>query len=85
MTKPHPDLDVTKNKDEELHPLAERFCDAKRDKEVADTEYNDARDQLALAMQEKGVTEYFCEGVEIEGHEVFVIKGKKVKKKDDSD
>lgn len=82
MTKKHPDLDVTKEKDPVLHPLAEVFVAAKEAKIEADTDYNTARDELANAMHKANRTEYFCDGVEIEGHEVFIIKGKKVKKPD---
>lgn len=81
----HPDLDVTKEKDPVLHPLAEVFVEAKDAKAVADIIYNEARDELAMAMQEAGRTEYFCDGLEIEGHEVFVIKGKKVKTHDEEE
>ena len=79
MTKAHPDLDVTKDKDPVLHPLAEAFVIAKEEKMDADQVYNAARDELSVAMHAAGRTEYFCSGVEIEGHEVFIIKGKKIK------
>jgi hypothetical protein len=75
----HPDLDPTKQKDSILHPLAEAYVAAKEAKTAADTEFNDSRDELAAAMLNADRMEYYCDGVLIEGYEVFLIKGKKAK------